>query len=127
LRALEQPEQANRLFVDSVATAFVVHVAQKYGNASVSSRILRGALARWQERRAKDLLLAPLNGDVTWRIWRVSVVFLVVTSPRALRPARAWRLTVGCSCSGHPWLYPNSTLRRQYQNQHSLQAVVPHF
>jgi AraC family transcriptional regulator len=65
LPAFDQPERANRLFVEHVALALQVHIAQAYGGMAPSSSRRRGTLASWQERRAKELLSAHLNGEVS--------------------------------------------------------------
>jgi AraC family transcriptional regulator len=62
LPAFKQPEQASRLFVDSVTTAFAIHIAQIYGGMRGASRSATGNLAPWQERRAKEIMSADLAG-----------------------------------------------------------------
>jgi AraC family transcriptional regulator len=62
LPALSRPDQANRLFVDHVLWAVGVHVAQTYGGLRPVSQPVRGGLAPWQERRAKEILRANLQG-----------------------------------------------------------------
>jgi AraC family transcriptional regulator len=62
LPALSHPDQANRLFLDHVLMAFGVHIAQTYGGMRPESRPMRGVLAPWQERRAKELLRANVQG-----------------------------------------------------------------
>jgi AraC family transcriptional regulator len=64
LPALSHPDQANRLFVDHVLLAVGVHIAQTYGEMRPGSRLARGGLAPWQERRAKEILRANLKGGV---------------------------------------------------------------
>src|ERR1700722_9637604 len=64
LPALSHPDQANSLFVDHVLLAVGVHIAQTYGGMRPMSRPLRGGLAPWQERRAKESLLANIKGSV---------------------------------------------------------------
>ena len=65
LPALERPEQVNRLFVDCVTSGLLAHLAHSYGEMSIKRRLRRGGLAPWQERRAKELLIARLNGDIS--------------------------------------------------------------
>jgi AraC family transcriptional regulator len=65
LPALERPEQANRLFVDCVTTGLLAHLAHSYGEMSIKRRPRRGGLTPWQERRAKELLMARLDGDIS--------------------------------------------------------------
>jgi AraC family transcriptional regulator len=63
--ALEHPEQANYLFTDYIAMALLTHVARTQCGMGMEQRVRRGGLAPWQERRAKELLIAQLNGEVT--------------------------------------------------------------
>lgn len=62
LPALSHPEQANQLFVDHILWAVGVHIARTYGGMRPASRLVRGRLAPWQERRAKEILRANLHG-----------------------------------------------------------------
>ena len=62
LPALSHPDQANRLFVDHVLLAVGAHIAQTYGGMRPVSRLVRGGLAPWQERRAKEIIAANLDG-----------------------------------------------------------------
>ncbi len=64
LPALSHPEQVNQLFVDHVLLALGVHVAQTYGGMRPPSRPVRGGLAPWQVKRAKEILSANLEGSV---------------------------------------------------------------
>jgi len=52
------------LFADHVALAFHSHIIRTYGNTH-DGRQLRGGLAAWQLRRARDIMLANLAGNVT--------------------------------------------------------------
>src|SRR5260221_14050646 len=60
--ALSHPDQANPLFLDHVLLGVGVHIAQTYGGMRPMSRPVRGGLAPWQERRAKEILRANLHG-----------------------------------------------------------------
>ena len=64
LPALSHPDQANRLFVDHVLLAVGVHIAQTYGGMRPMSRPVRGGLAPWQERRAREFLRANIKRGV---------------------------------------------------------------
>jgi AraC family transcriptional regulator len=64
LPALSHPDQANPLFVDHVLLAVGVHIAQTYGGMQPMSRLARGGLAPWQERRAREILLANIKRGV---------------------------------------------------------------
>jgi AraC family transcriptional regulator len=65
LPALGHPDQANPLFVDYVLLAVGVHIAETYGGMRPVSRQVRGGLAPWQERRAREFLLANIKRGVT--------------------------------------------------------------
>jgi AraC family transcriptional regulator len=62
LPALRAGEQVSRLFVDHVNLAFAAHVAEAYGGMQTTARLFKGGLAPWQERQAKEMLLADLTG-----------------------------------------------------------------
>jgi AraC family transcriptional regulator len=64
LPALSCPDQANPLFVDHVLLAVGVHIAQTYGGMRPVSRAVRGGLAPWQERRAREILRANIKCGV---------------------------------------------------------------
>lgn len=63
LPALRTPERVSRLFTDYVALALAAHAAQTYGGMQTLHRPVKGGLAPWQERRAKEMLAADLAGD----------------------------------------------------------------
>jgi AraC family transcriptional regulator len=63
LPALRSPERVNRLFADHISLAFAAHAAQTYGGLEVPRRPVKGGLAPWQERRAKEMLVADLTGS----------------------------------------------------------------
>ena len=65
LPALAEPQAAAALFVEHVAIALHLHLAQKYGSSVLPARPVRGTLAPWQERRAKEFMLASMGGDAT--------------------------------------------------------------
>jgi AraC family transcriptional regulator len=96
LPALSRPEQANRLFIGHVTLAVGAHVAQTYGDMRPVSRPVRGGLAPWQARRAKEILDANLGGGVPLkevaRECRLSVSHF----------SRAFRRTMGVA--PHHWL-----------------------
>lgn len=96
LPALSQPEQANRLFLDHAWRAVTAHLIRAYGSSNMRSRSRGGGLAPWQERRAKEMLLADLSGNVTLpdlaRACRLSCSHF----------SQAFRQTVGCP--PHRWL-----------------------
>lgn len=64
LPQIEAPERADRMFVDHVALALASHVVRTYGERRDPAGSARGGLAPWQERRAKELLDAHLDGRI---------------------------------------------------------------
>jgi AraC family transcriptional regulator len=64
LAALRNPDQANPLFLDHVLLGVGVHIAQTYGGMRPMSRPVRGGLAPWQERRAREILHANIKSGV---------------------------------------------------------------
>lgn len=94
--ALEQPSLATTLFIDSVALALNAHLCQRYGGITVRPRYYAGGLAPWQEKRAKDLLLSRIEGDVSL------VELASECSLSRSHFARAFKKSVGCA--PHQWL-----------------------
>jgi len=64
LPALDRPDEVNRLYFEHVALAAGTHIARTYGGMA-DRRPHTGLLALWQERRAKALIAANLNGDLS--------------------------------------------------------------
>ena len=64
LPALSRPDQASQLFVDHVLFALALHVAQTYGGMRSLPQPMRGGLAPWQEKRAKEILTANIDGRI---------------------------------------------------------------
>lgn len=85
------PEGASRLFVDHVLLAFLSHLAARYGERPAAVQPLRGTLAPWQERRAKEMLLANIDGDV-----RLDELAAACRLSRS-HFARAFKATTGAS------------------------------
>jgi AraC-like DNA-binding protein len=82
--------------VDHVARAFVVHMASAYGEMRPRGRPPRGGLVPWQQRRARELIDARLDGTL-------SVVELAAACELSVRHfARAFRQSTGQS--PHRWL-----------------------
>jgi AraC family transcriptional regulator len=96
LPALSRPDQASQLFVDHILLALGIHVAQIYGGMRPLSPPIRGGLAAWQVRRAKEILSANLDGRMPLkevaRECRLSVSHF----------SRAFRRTTGAA--PHSWL-----------------------
>lgn len=107
LPAFDKPDQVSQLFADHISLALGSHIAQTYGGMRSVVAPKRGGLAAWQERRAKDLMSANLQGDVSTadlaRECSLSVGHF----------ARAFRHSTGLS--PHQWL-----LRRRIDEAHGL-------
>ena len=65
LPVFDTPNQISQLFADQISLALGSHVAQTYGEMRSAAMPRRGGLAVWQERRAKELLRANLQGNLT--------------------------------------------------------------
>ena len=64
--AFAAPDRASRLFVEHVTLAVGAHVAHTYGGMKVvAPRPAQGGLARWQEKRAKEIISANLGGEIS--------------------------------------------------------------
>ncbi|NKB16120.1 MAG: helix-turn-helix transcriptional regulator [Sphingomonadales bacterium] len=59
----ERPQEASRLFLDHVTFAMGTHLAQTYGELKPCSRLRKGGLTGWQERRATEYLSANLGSE----------------------------------------------------------------
>jgi AraC-like DNA-binding protein len=96
LPALVRPEQANKLFVEYSWRAVAAHMVRNYASIAATRSCARGGLAPWQERRAKEMLLADLSGNLGLpelaRACRLSCSHF----------SQAFRQTVGCP--PHQWL-----------------------
>ena len=96
LPALRHPDQASQLFLDHAFLALGTYVAQMYGGMQPLSRPIRGGLAPWQLRRAKEIFCENLDGSVSLkevaRECRLSVSHF----------SRAFRRNMGVS--PHNWL-----------------------
>jgi AraC family transcriptional regulator len=64
LPALSHPDRVNQLFVEHILLGLGIHVARTYGDMRPLSPPVRGGLAAWQVRRAKEILSANLDGRV---------------------------------------------------------------
>ena len=96
LPAIARPDQAHPLFLDHVTLALVAHLANRYGGGAASLRSVRGGLAPWQERRAKELMSATLQQEI-------SLSHLASECDLSVRHfVRAFRRSTGTS--PHQWL-----------------------
>ena len=65
LPALHSLAERNAMFIDQLAMAINLHVAQRYGGLVLPGSMTRRGLSPAQERRAKEFLAAQLDGDVS--------------------------------------------------------------
>jgi AraC family transcriptional regulator len=65
VEALDQGDQADRLLYDNLLLGIAGHFASAYGGMRPRTLAMRGGLATWQARRAKDLLSSDLTTEVT--------------------------------------------------------------
>jgi AraC family transcriptional regulator len=94
--ALRRPDEGNRLFHDHVLLGLGAHFAHRYGGMQPRCRRLRGGLAPWQEKRAKEMLTANLSGNIKLRL---------VAQECGLSPdyfSRAFKVSTGVA--PHTWL-----------------------
>jgi AraC family transcriptional regulator len=96
LPAFDKPDRATQLFADHISLALGFHIAKTYGGMRGLVAPRRGGLAAWQERRAKELISANLQGNLsTGDLAREC-------SLSAGHFARAFRQSTGLS--PHQWL-----------------------
>lgn len=60
-----RPGDPNRHFMECLGWALCAHLAERYETNHRPSRQSRGGLAAWQERRAKEMIEASLDGDIS--------------------------------------------------------------
>jgi AraC family transcriptional regulator len=65
LPSFDDPNHVSQLFADHISLALGSHVAQTYGGMRSAVAPRQGGLAIWQERRAKELMSANLQGNVS--------------------------------------------------------------
>jgi AraC family transcriptional regulator len=119
LPALRAGEQASRLFVDHVNLAFAGHMAKTYGGVQAVTGVPKGGLVPWQERQAKDMLMADLTG---------ATPLAFIAKACGLSPshfARAFRKSTGMP--PHAWLNQARVERAMVllrQRSQSLSAIA---
>jgi AraC family transcriptional regulator len=96
LQMLAKPHGTSGLFLDQILTAACAHVLGQYGTARAILRRAAGALAPWQEQRAKEMMNEYMDAHLSLselaRECRLSVTHF----------ARAFRQSTGMS--PHQWL-----------------------
>ena len=65
LPAFLRPAEANQLFVDHISLAAAGYVLRTYGAGVRRTRAYAHKLAKWQERRVKEILRSELGGDIS--------------------------------------------------------------
>jgi AraC-like DNA-binding protein len=115
LPALMVPDQANKLFVDHAWRAVTAYLARCYGSLRSPPVSARGGLAPWQERRAKEMLLADLSGSLTLpdlaRACHLSCSHF----------SQAFRISVGCP--PHQWLLLKRVERAKHLMLNTSQSL----
>ena len=110
---LAAPRQANSLFLDHVVLAMTAHMATVYGGMQPIAGAARGGLAPWQDRRARELMNASLNQEL-------SLSRLAAECGLSSRHfARAFRISTGMP--PHRWLLK----RRVERAQELLETGLP--
>jgi AraC family transcriptional regulator len=65
MSASRQPTDFRPPLFDHVCLALVSHVAQAYGGMTTESRVKRGGLAPWQQKRVLDIIGSRTDGTLT--------------------------------------------------------------
>ena len=65
LSAIQRNEPRPKIFLDYIGQTILAHATCVYGGTPASPSLIRGQLAPWQARRAKEFLSANLYGDVS--------------------------------------------------------------
>ena len=60
---LATPNSVGRLFTDHMTLALASHVAQTYGGMQVAPKLVKGALAPWQEKLSREMIASDLSGS----------------------------------------------------------------
>lgn len=113
--ALLRPTEMNSLFAEHISIAAAIHVVQTYGGGGSVVRRLAGGLAPWQERRARDFLLAHLDTDVD----PTRLAAICGLSPAHF--AKAFKRTVGAP--PHRWLLKQRVARACDLLMHSGESL----
>jgi AraC-like DNA-binding protein len=96
LSALRVREQVSRIFVDHMTMAFAAHLAEAYGGMQNVQRVFKGGLTPWQERQAREMMLADLTGATSL------ATIAAACGLSASHFARAFRKSTGSP--PHAWL-----------------------
>ncbi len=103
---LDKPAETNNLFLDHLSKAVIVHLASHYGTQRFRPLRARGGLAPWQERRAKEILIENLSGDIKL----ADLAAACRLSPSHF--SQGFRQSVGCP--PHKWLLKQRVERAKH-------------
>ena len=92
----ENPDTVSRLFLDHTTLAVATHLSYAYGGRRIPRQPKRGGLSRRNERRAKEIIDANLDGDLS------SAKIAQEFGMSASHFSRAFRQSVGVA--PHRWL-----------------------
>jgi AraC family transcriptional regulator len=117
LAALREQHLASGLLLDEILGAVCAHTLGRYGNANVPTRRYASGLARWQERRAKDIMdeRMDISLEELAQECHVSVTHFV----------RGFRRSTGVS--PHQWLLARRISRAKVllvESRHSLAHIA---
>lgn len=116
LPALQNEACTSRLFIESVTLALCVHLCQRYGGMSVDSRALQGGLAPWQLKRAQEILLEKMDGEISLEE--------LATACHVSRShfARAFKISTGLA--PHQWLRKRRVEKAMHLLKHSRLSLA---
>jgi AraC family transcriptional regulator len=113
--AFENPEQSSQLLVDEVSILLMSHLIHNYSDVSPVTRV-RGGLASWQERIAREILFAriadPPTADELGEACGLSARHFI----------RAFRQSTGST--PHQWLMQERALKAQNLIEHSDKTLA---
>ena len=120
LPALENPMCVSRLFMDHMTLAFASHVAQTYGGMLLAPKLIKGGLALWQEKLAKDMIAGDLSGSTSLREIAAACELSVSHFSRAFRRT--------FSISPHTWLLEKrvETAKAMLRDKNTPLASIAH-
>jgi AraC family transcriptional regulator len=90
LSAIQRSEPSPKIFLDYSGHAMLAHATYVYGGTPASPGLIRGHLAPWQARRAKQFLNANLYGDVSLASAAAKCNLSVSHFAHAFRPPHRW-------------------------------------
>ncbi|MET4255103.1 AraC family transcriptional regulator [Bradyrhizobium sp. S3.12.5] len=113
--AFNAPAQANRLFLDHVTLALASHTVQTYGGIRMNPKQIKGGLAPWQERLAKEVIANNLSGTISLNEIAKSCGLSIGHFSRAFRAStglapHAWLLHARVESAKLKLRHPNASL-----------------